>query len=679
MKKTAVIIFCLLTVTGFSARAQWDKEVFSIRGQMALQEGKYSNAIQHFNILARLDSTDYWTFFYRGIAKYNLGDIRGALSDFDNTIRLNPVFTNGYHFRGITYSRFGQYEKAFEDFRSAIELRPGNIGIYFSRGVAHFLSQNFEQALKDFNFYIDREDSDASAYLNRGATELFLKDTLSALDDYNKAIRLNFRDAEGYMRRGRLYAAQNRYEDAIRDMDKAIEYEPDNTLAYFTRAIMFHETSNYNAAMEDFNKVLELEPGNALTLFNRSLLNARVGNFEDALDDIDRVIAINPDNVLAHYNRGAIFMELERYQDAIDDYTRAIALYPDFANAYMSRSAAESRLGRTGASKSDYETARRKIAEYKEANRKNYGSYADTTKKYSSLLEFDAEFAKKDFNNEVIQSRDIDVALRPLYKFILTDETGGGTTTLESLYENLLLERFKSNSPIAISLTNSTGQGAIDFGHSIGYILAGDSSSGAGQSNLTSAQDHFIRGLNDIANKQFNNALEHFDAAVSLADNKEEKDRYSHLYKAFYLMGRAVLRAEMIEFIANIQTNVSTLNMDDKGVARTRVKDHIINNFDYSEAIEDLQTAAAILPMFPFIHFDLGNLYTASNKPIEAIENYTKAIESYPAMGDAYLNRGLVQIVVKETEKGCIDLSKAGELGVGEAYRMIAKYCKSDE
>ena len=48
-------------------------------------------------------------------------------------------------------------------------------------------------------------------------------------------------------------------------------------------------------------------------------------------------------------------------------------------------------------------------------------------------------------------------------------------------------------------------------------------------------------------------------------------------------------------------------------------------------------------------------------------------------MGEAYFNRALVLILVKDTEKGCIDFSKAGELGVGDAYGMIAKYCKTDE
>ncbi|MBQ3847024.1 MAG: hypothetical protein II761_05595, partial [Bacteroidales bacterium] len=61
------------------ASAQYDKDVFSFRGRNALSEGRHSEAIANFNILAQLDSTDYWTFFYRGIAKYNLGDVRGAM------------------------------------------------------------------------------------------------------------------------------------------------------------------------------------------------------------------------------------------------------------------------------------------------------------------------------------------------------------------------------------------------------------------------------------------------------------------------------------------------------------------------------------------------------------------------------------------------------------------------
>ena len=46
----------------------------------------------------------------------------------------------------------------------------------------------------------------------------------------------------------------------------------------------------------------------------------------------------------------------------------------------------------------------------------------------------------------------------------------------------------------------------------------------------------------------------------------------------------------------------------------------------------------------------------------EAFEDYTKAIELNPNFAEAYYNRGIIQIFMKDTRKGCLDISKAGEL-----------------
>lgn len=678
MKRFATILI-LFFAAWTTLSAQYDRDVFFMRGRTSLADGKYAQAIENFNILARLDTTDYWTFFFRGISKYNLGDVRGAEKDFDRAVRLNPVFTNGYHYRAITYSRMGRYDEAFSDFDRAIELRPGFIGIYFSRGVAYFLSQQFELAVKDFDRYIKKEPKDPSAYLNRGASKLFLGDTLSAVSDYDRAIKLDSYEPEGYIRRGRIYAGQKRYEDAIRDLNKAIDIDPDNTFAYFNRALLFYETKDYNAAMSDLDRVLQDEPGNALTLYNRSLINAQVGNFEEALDDMDRVININPKNVLAYFNRASYFIQMQRWQDALEDYDRAIELYPDFAKAYMNRSYVENMLGQTVASKRDYDTAKRKIREYQDKNSTDAGSFADTTKKYSSLLALDAEFAKKDFDNELLQHRDIDIRLKPLYKFSITsDDSQVETFALRNHYENALLKRFVDSSPVKIGISNAdTSQ--YQFSGRLENMLYGDSSSSAGQTRISQSRISFIKAMNDVRNRMFFMALNEYDDAVAHASADVEDDRYAQLYKAFYYMNRGALRAEMIDFIASIQNNVQTLTMDDQGTTRARVSDHLEQNYDYSEAIADMQAAIEIAPDFPYLHFNLGNLYCLSSQLPQSLDSYNKALEYYPAMGDAYYNRGLVLIYLKDKEKGCIDLSRAGELGVSEAYSVISKYCEEEE
>ena len=675
MKRILVSILIILSAAQLSS-AQYDKDVFSYRGRVALSDGKYAKAIENFNILARLDSTDYWTFFYRGIAKYNLGDLRGARQDFDTSVRLNPVFTNGYHYRAITLSRTGSYDEALSDLEHAISLRPGYTGLYYSRGVTYFLARRFEDAIGDFNAYIRKEPKDPSAFLNRGASYLFLGDTTKAFSDYNKAIKLDRFEPEGFIRRGRLYAAQGRYDKAIADMDKAISLDSTATFAFFNRALMHYEAQDYNAAMADLNRVLRDEPGNALTLYNRSLIYARVGDFERALSDMDRVININPGNVLAYYNRASYFVEMERWQDALEDYDKAISLYPDFAKAYLNRSFVLNMMGEKRKSKADYDTAQKKVAEYRRKNAEAEGSFADTTKKYSALLSLDADFAKKDFDDELLQHRDIDIRLRPLYKFRLAEKARETGYALSSRYENVLLARFIRDSAVPIIISNTDTIPGFKLNGRLESILKGDSQYGPGTTPIPESEISFIKGLYELQNRQYTQALGWFDKAVKQAPDDVARARFAPYYRAFYDMNRGVLRAEMIDFIASIQSNVQTLTMDDKGAIRARVSDQVSHSYDYSDAIADMEEAASLLPDFPYFHYNLGNLYCLSSELVKSIESYSKAISLYPMMGDAYFNRGLVLIYVKDKEKGCIDLSKAGELGVEDAYGVIAKFCE---
>ncbi len=665
--KFFVVLAMFLCASLHELHAQYDKDMFMMRGRKALSDGKYSLAIESFNVLAQLDTADYWTFFFRGIAKYNLGDLRGAKRDFDRSVNLNPVFTNGYHYRGITESRFGNYDAALSDLQKAVDLRPGYVGLYFSRGVTYFLAQQFEKAIKDFDRYIRKEPKDPSAYLNRGASYLFLGDTLKAVNDYNKAIKLDRFDPEGYIRRGRLYAEQRNHELAIRDMDRAIELDSTNTFAYFNRAIMYYEQERYKEAMNDLNRVLEDEPGNALTLYNRGLINAQLGAYDDALDDLDRVLNINPDNVLAYFNRASVFIEMGLYENAIEDYDKAIELYPDFAKAYMNRSYVKNLLGRYKSAKKDYDTAQKKVAEYRARNITDEGSFADTTKKYSSLLSLDAEFAKKDFDDELLQHRDIDIRLRPFYKYVLSGEKDNVKYALTRGYENPLMARFENSLAVGVEMKNAASE--LDD-KELAEVEA------AAWSENVSDETLFLRALYENDGKHFNSAMNYYNQAIEVS---EEASGIDALYSSFYHINRGVLRAEMIEFISSIENNVQVLSMDDAGNTRARVRDQVVRHYDYTDAIEDMKNAARIVPDLPFVYFNLGNLYCLSSEHINSIENYTKAIELYPYMGDAYFNRGLVLIYLKDKEKGCIDLSRAGELGVQDAYGVIKKYCEDEK
>lgn len=253
-----------------------------------------------------------------------------------------------------------------------------------------------------------------------------------------------------------------------------------------------------------------------------------------------------------------------------------------------------------------------------------------------------------------------------MYRFVISGVKDGTSYALSRGYENPLIQRFASSYPVEVTVSNAA---ASEDGK---VLEVAEEQAWKG----TAANDLYLRALHDYSLKQYNSALNYYSQAIEASEDESGVEK---LYQAFYRMNRGTLRAEMIDFISSIENNVQTLSMDDSGATRARVRDQISRQWDYSEAIEDMKLSQQIVPDMPYVYFNLGNLYCLSSEHIASIENYSRAIELYPYMGDAYFNRGLVLIYLKDKEKGCIDLSRAGELGVDDAYGVIKKYCEDEK
>jgi len=366
--------------------------------------------------------------------------------------------------------------------------------------------------------------------------------------------------------------------------------------------------------------------------------------------------------VLAYYNRAYVFMEMGRYKDAKDDYSKAIELYPDFAQAYLNRAYAKNMLGQNASSKSDYAIAQKKIEEYKTRTKDSAGraAFADTSRRYNNLLSLDADFAKKDFENELLQYRDVDIRLKPLYKFMATDSVVA-INYLNRKYDDPRLELFLRTLPLPVNFLPSKGLALANPKQVKDRLLS--ASAGRRTPELL-----FSRALLDIDARQFNSALALYDEAIAMDSQNP-----------FLYLNRGALHADMIEFLSTMGTNVQTLSMDNTNTAKTRVQDRVSNEYEYSQALSDMKKAAELDPDSPFIQYNLGNLHCLSAELPESIACYNAAIEKAPTIGEAYYNRGLVLIYLKDKDKGCIDLSTAGELGIEDAYSVIKKYCKTEE
>ena len=651
--KIWALTMVLIALSAAPLRAQYNKSYFFWMGREHIIENRYREAIRSLNVLLNVDHEAYEGYLLRGIAKYNLEDLLGADADFSRAIDINPVYTMAYQYRAITRARLGNYEDALRDFEEAVSLRPEQSGIYYSRGVTLLLSGQFEKAAADFDTFIHYDPRVADAYINRGLCYLSMKDTLRAEADFDKAIRTNRESPDGYNRRGNLHMTRGQNLLALEDFNSAIKCDTTYAPSYFNRALALNRLKRPGEALRDFDHVLQLDSTSSVTYFNRAIVRTQVGDLNRALDDYNRVAMYSPDNVLVYFNRALLYTRLKQPRAAIDDYSRAIELYPDFAAAYINRSELKRQTGDIRGAKSDLNTAQQKIAEYRSRlwDSTRVSEFADTSRRFNRLLSFDTKLTARRL---VDGQEDSNISLLPLFKFTMRD----------SVTSPVIVARKQYNVPAIDSLTERLGGHPYTFANSESDIAADSLVRLSRELAAIPSDDYchlFRLGVAQSLVRQYTSSVGTFSTLIEL-------------YPAdpFLYINRSTVRAEMTDFISSISQGYGRITVESDPAKR--LHNTSTRSYDYDEAIADLNKAAKLMPDVAYIYYNRGNLQAISGRLPEAFDDYSRAIELNPDFAEAYYNRGLVQIYMKDTRKGCLDVSKAGELGIAQAYRVLNLY-----
>ncbi len=655
---TILLTLFIIVASIFSLRAQYNKDYFYWVGRNNMINNDYRGAIDVLNSLLRFDDDAYEAYFLRGIAKYNLNDLLGADADFSIAIEKNPVYTNAYVNRAITRSRLGNYDDALRDFEEAIDLRPDLPNPYFSRGVTRLLNQQAEEAIKDFDEFIKYENKVSDAYVNRGVCYLQLRDTLMAMENFNAAVRINRESSNAYNRRGTLHMQQGRLEQAEDDFDNSIANDSTYLLSFFNRSLIYNDTKRPLLALSDLDQVIKIDSTNSLSYFNRAIVRTQVGDYNRALEDYNRVVGYSPNNVLAYFYRANLLSQLGQVERAEQDYTQAIELYPDFANAYMYRSNTRFLLNKSAAAKRDRDIAERKITEHKSKLKDStYSIYSDTTYRFDKLLSFDSNFSGSKFENISLQAgKSNTLALIPLFRFTfnhsqsqaLPNPTHYNPEQLSSFTSELNNDLLTLNQGDSNLSPERLVELNIEYKEQVRRFP-------------NSWQKLFESAISQGLIKQYTNAVNTYTAAININPTNP-----------FLYLNRSTTQAEMIDFISSIDNSYQRISIDSDPA--NRLHNNQSRTYNYDEAISDLNKVLKLLPALAYAYYNRANLLALSGKLPEAYDDYTRAIESYPLFAEAYYNRGVIQIYMKDTRKGCIDISKAGELGIEAAYEVLKEY-----
>jgi tetratricopeptide (TPR) repeat protein len=668
-----VVSFFLFFLTSSYAAAQINTDRVLNIGRNALYFEDYVLSIQYFNQVVRAKPHLAEPYFYRAVAKYNLDDFKGAENDATLCLSRNQFLVHAYELRGAARQNMDDYAGAIEDYRKGLEFNPENRQLLFNKAIAQLQRKDYDDAEQDIDLLIKYHPNYVKAFLLRSSLHLEKKDTLAAMQDVELLMAKDKYFAPAYDQRAILHFYRGAYDDALADLNEAIRLEAKNPEYYIRRGLVRYYLNDLRGAMADYDVSVSMNDRNLVAHFNRGLLRAQVGDDNRAIEDFDAVLLHDPDNYQALYNRGLLREQTGDLRGALEDLDRVQAQYPDFAALYYARSEIKKRLRDFRGAEKDYRLALDLQQKDSNADSNNDGDRTreasdKTIEKFNRLVVYDkTEEEKARYANEIrgrVQDRQVNVNVQEL--FVITYYEKQDDVARAKYYDKSLEDLNRRwLFPLKMIVTNA--EAPLTDEQAAAHFRSIDDFSSRIDRNPNDVRAYFGRGMDFMVLQDLSSALDDYSKAIALDPN---------LSLGYF--NRAIVRYKQLQISDNAagvsilpgnDADATSPNLDSRPAPPKDSK----RMYEYELILRDYDRVIKLNPSFAFAYFNRGNLRAAQKDFTSAIADYTEAIRVEPELAEAYFNRGLIRLFRGDRVRGLADLSKAGELGIANAYGIIKR------
>lgn len=618
-------------------------------GQKLVRSERYVEAVELMNQVIRRDPSVPELFYLRGYAKYSLDDYLGAEMDYTRALELSPGMAEVLVNRSGVRSLLMDFNGAYDDLARARQIDSTNIGIYISLAKLKLYLKKYYGCIGDCNTAIRLGCEEESPWILRGTAQWSLERYDEAAADFRKAMEINPSNSYPLIQYGSMFLDREMNDSAIVYFSRAVAQDSNNLYATFNRSLARIKLKDLDGAVADLSRVIRLSPYNSYAYFNRALVLYEQKQPEAAVKDLTAVIRLNPQHVTSYYYRGAIRLEMRDYAGALEDLDKAVSLYPENTDALMARSEVKLRLRDPAGSRADYIRAMELSAQ----DPLNPATLSEEKKSYlENIVKMTGDFEEMNTAGSKFQNQFIDISLREMYAVF----TGKAPYDRIRLYDTYGKDHYPWT---IVSLTNQSGL----ITDSLLFAQIGQAEYQI-RTGRQLAASHLTRALAFSTFQKYNQAFADYDTLLR-AD--------SSFVLAWF--SRAVTRYGLIRLIRSLDDygDQITIGRSNSGLRDQVVAEQPEHNLE--QVVSDLTEAIRLDPGFYFALYNRGFVYAAMGEYAKAAEDFTAVLTIRENFADALYNRGLLRIMMQETARGCEDLSRAGELGIPDAYRVIKRYC----
>ena len=559
-----------------------------------------------------------------------------------------------YELRGLCRIRQKKYDDAISDYDMSIKYEPTSRGLWYNRVLCRIENKDYDRANADLDTMMGRWSDYSKIYSLKAEICLLQKDTLGGAQFLDQSLEKDPYDGETWMVRAMISLSRKQWRDADEQLSKAIHLKPNTVSNYVNRALARYNINNLRGAMADYDKAIEIDPNNFLAHYNRGQLRIQVGDDNRAITDFDFIIQHEPQNFMAIFNRALLLDRTGDLRGAIRDYTTVINQFPNFWTGLHYRAQCYRRLGMTARAEQD------EFRIFQAQNNKHFGiqqRWSASKKrevrkqseidmdKYNQMVVADEQTVEHEYSSEYrgkVQNRKTDDELMPMYVLSFGQASSGirSYTAFDVDLEKINTQKKNDDNLYLVCNRSSLSEDESNRYFALIDRLGGEIAAATEMGKVLPLL--MKRAAAYMQTQNFDDAINDLTTYIS-----------SDSTTAMAFWQRAVCQSMMNDFNASQGIDVQLK------VART---------------LDDFNCALKLNPNSAFIYYDRANFYATRKDYAHAIDDYTEALRIDPNLAEAYYNRGIVRQMSGNRESGIADLSKAGELGLFDAYSVIRKY-----
>lgn len=669
LRSRQILFICLVSLflVPCSLQAQLNTDRITAIGRNALYFDDYVLSIQYFNQVIKLKPYLSEPYLLRAIAKIQLGDYTGAEQDCNAAIQRNPFQPGAYYTRGYVYRMTNELEKAEKDFSEALIFAPENKTYIAIRADVRAEREQYDLALEDINHLLYRDPHSPALLFEKGSICLRSHDTLCALNAFTSATKYDSQNPANWSALGLVQLMMNNEEEALVSLSRSIEHGSKWAGDYMNRGIIYYQMHNYRSALADYDKAVSLSPQDAQCYYNRGMLRQQVGDYNRALEDYTKAIELSPAQIEMYYQRGMVQLQLRQWEEALQDFQHIIQTKPYFLPAYYLAAQAQTSLGNGKAAfdlrQQAYNLEQKKDSIQSLATNMQVAEaqpqQRDYRKEFSALAaqnqQTEDEDRKYDSDTRgAVQKRYTDVVNEPNILLSYYASNSNTTALRQTNYSHAIIDAYNQNNYLPAPLRFTTNEMALTaemvnqhFAHINQLSNQIDMLEKMARPQSTVNQQlcaaYVARAMEFALVQDYSSAIDDITHATLLDAN---------LYFAYFC--RANWRYKLLEYKRAMGEKMETA--------------------DFEIMMRDYDYLITHVPDFSFAYYNKANMLCMQQDFRAAIAYYTQAILADNDFAEAYFNRGLTYIYTNQLEKGLADLSKAGELGIFQAYNLISRF-----